>query len=621
MIRSFKKFALFALLFALAFSIMSFGAFAEEDGGRVVADSAYAQVGEVFSVDVYVSSSADVGVVSFTLGINSELVTLVADQCVTFNGTVMNGHLEDQIAFVYHTNDYTGNNTDNGGKIVLAKLFFKVNDGVANGDYKNYLSLIGEIDAADININSLNMSFASPTLSVGNGRECGDIYDNKDGRIDSKDAIYILQYLAKMITFDDNELKYANTFVGDDNADGSPKINSKDAIILLQYLAKMNVTLGSSERPSTGTPTHTHTVIVDKEVPATCTSTGLSEGSHCVTCDEVLVKQIVIPMLPHNPVEIPAQAPTCVTSGLSEGLKCADCELILVEQETVAAIGHVYQDELCTYCGGNEFAVFDSLSAYSASCTVSDNGGVVTLYYDTPFAVKLKLDYFALEQGKTYVFSFGPNSGKVKLSSLGMEYTNVRIEISQRESVFPLILDNISFTNRSTIISCSCSILDLTLTGENVTIKTTAGGTGSTGESFGAFQIGNGGPGGRGGDANIPIRCAGVLELRCGANVLIRGGDGGQGGQGGNSKSSGSTGGTGGRGGDGAVAIWATLTNVYFINEKTVDNIVVVGGAGGAGGAGGYGSAVFGIGKTYADDGDDGTTASASNRAINYVVE
>lgn len=43
-----------------------------------------------------------------------------------------------------------------------------------------------------------------------------------------------------------------------------------------------------------------HTPVVDEEVPATCTSIGKTEGSHCDVCDEVIVAQTDIPMLDHD---------------------------------------------------------------------------------------------------------------------------------------------------------------------------------------------------------------------------------------------------------------------------------------------------------------------------------
>lgn len=45
---------------------------------------------------------------------------------------------------------------------------------------------------------------------------------------------------------------------------------------------------------------HTHMIVVDKAVAATCTHTGLTEGKHCSACGEVLVKQEVIAATGHR---------------------------------------------------------------------------------------------------------------------------------------------------------------------------------------------------------------------------------------------------------------------------------------------------------------------------------
>ncbi len=46
-----------------------------------------------------------------------------------------------------------------------------------------------------------------------------------------------------------------------------------------------------------------HTPVTDEAVAATCTATGLTEGSHCSVCEEVLVAQTVVDMIAHNYVD------------------------------------------------------------------------------------------------------------------------------------------------------------------------------------------------------------------------------------------------------------------------------------------------------------------------------
>lgn len=45
---------------------------------------------------------------------------------------------------------------------------------------------------------------------------------------------------------------------------------------------------------------HTHTVVTDAAVPATCTEDGKTEGQHCSSCGEILVDQTVVKALGHD---------------------------------------------------------------------------------------------------------------------------------------------------------------------------------------------------------------------------------------------------------------------------------------------------------------------------------
>ena len=123
-----------------------------------------------------------------------------------------------------------------------------------------------------------------------------------------------------------------------------------------------------------------HTVVVDPAVAPDCTHTGLTEGSHCSVCNEVLKAQETVPATGHNYDKVvtaptctekgyttytcsvcgdsyvadyvdalghtvvvdPAVAPDCTHTGLTEGSHCSVCNEVLKAQETVPATGHSY---------------------------------------------------------------------------------------------------------------------------------------------------------------------------------------------------------------------------------------------------------------------------------------
>ena len=83
-----------------------------------------------------------------------------------------------------------------------------------------------------------------------------------------------------------------------------------------------------------------HDIVIDEAVAATCTTTGLTEGSHCTRCNDVTVEQQVIKALGHNIVIDEAVAATCTATGLTQGSHCSRCDGATVEQQVIDALGH-----------------------------------------------------------------------------------------------------------------------------------------------------------------------------------------------------------------------------------------------------------------------------------------
>lgn len=78
-----------------------------------------------------------------------------------------------------------------------------------------------------------------------------------------------------------------------------------------------------------------HNYVCDCGYPATCTSTGLTDGAHCSVCDDVLTEQKVIPKIAHVLEDIDAKAPTFTQSGLTAGKRCSVCKEVIVAQSEV----------------------------------------------------------------------------------------------------------------------------------------------------------------------------------------------------------------------------------------------------------------------------------------------
>ena len=74
--------------------------------------------------------------------------------------------------------------------------------------------------------------------------------------------------------------------------------------------------------------------------PYTCTEDGYTAEKKCKTCGQIVQKRERIPAPGHKEVTDAAVAPTCTKDGKTEGKHCSVCKEVLVKQETVPATGH-----------------------------------------------------------------------------------------------------------------------------------------------------------------------------------------------------------------------------------------------------------------------------------------
>ncbi len=151
----------------------------------------------------------------------------------------------------------------------------------------------------------------------------------------------------------------------------------------------------AAEPQGTVLPPAGHTAVTDAAVAPTCTATGLTKGSHCAVCEEVLVAQTVVPATGHTVVTDEAVAATCTESGLAEGSSCSVCNEVLVAQEIVPAAGHSFgsftvtqmptctaggsQTRVCAVCGAAEE---EALPAFDCPCSELTDVSQDAWYHD-----------------------------------------------------------------------------------------------------------------------------------------------------------------------------------------------------------------------------------------------
>ena len=98
---------------------------------------------------------------------------------------------------------------------------------------------------------------------------------------------------------------------------------------------------------------HTNYVI-DYAESATCVKEGLTAGSHCKDCGEILVAQQVIEKLPHIEIKGEYIAPTCGNPGYSGGIYCEFCSKEIEKPTEIPRLEH---------------ALIADAPGYAATCT------------------------------------------------------------------------------------------------------------------------------------------------------------------------------------------------------------------------------------------------------------
>ncbi|MCM1544831.1 MAG: hypothetical protein NC110_05965, partial [Ruminococcus sp.] len=123
-----------------------------------------------------------------------------------------------------------------------------------------------------------------------------------------------------------------------------------------------------------------HTIVEDAEIPATCTETGLTAGSHCSSCGEVIANQEVIEALGHSMPETwtKLKEPTCTETGREEK-HCARCDYFVSQEIEMIPHSFKYKSNGNANCtaDGTMTAVCDNCGFVSASDTIVEKGSAL----------------------------------------------------------------------------------------------------------------------------------------------------------------------------------------------------------------------------------------------------
>ena len=147
---------------------------------------------------------------------------------------------------------------------------------------------------------------------------------------------------------------------------------------------------GTTKTESIDKLAHVHSWTISSHKSETCTTAG--SITYKCSCGET--KTEVIPATGHTEVAIKGKSATCTESGLTDGSKCSVCNAVITAQETIPATGHKWNEgevksnglcggtvrtDTCANCGETQTVVVsegkhteETIEGKAATCT--ENG-------------------------------------------------------------------------------------------------------------------------------------------------------------------------------------------------------------------------------------------------------
>ena len=135
-----------------------------------------------------------------------------------------------------------------------------------------------------------------------------------------------------------------------------------------------------------------HAIVIDAAVEPTCTKSGLTEGSHCEVCDEIIIPQKDISKLEHTKGKWELTDEATLTDEGTETMYCSVCEAVIdsrdTDKKTPCIVGSSFNftdDEFIDWIEESsslEFTLIysgDKNSTYAIHNTTTDGTGILLL--------------------------------------------------------------------------------------------------------------------------------------------------------------------------------------------------------------------------------------------------
>jgi len=183
-------------------------------------------------------------------------------------------------------------------------------------------------------------------------------------------------------------------------------------------------------------------------VPATCTDKGLTEGTKCSDCGEILVKQEEVAALGHTEEVIPGTPATFDAAGTTDGVKCSVCDMILVAQEEAPMLdyneGIVPLEDVIATAG-------DWQTGYEASegpANLAVDNNLSTIWHTNWYGTSNENHWFQFELTDTYTVNGLRYKPRVEGNTNGT-ITKYEIQVSNDGETFTTITSGDWENNRN----------------------------------------------------------------------------------------------------------------------------------------------------------------------------
>lgn len=300
---------------------------------QIIVEQGHAMPGDTVKLDVLLQNNTGISNALLKLNYDDSLELVQAERgdALTYLFFTKPAVFASPCNFLWDS--LAGEDTEDG---MLLTLTFKVKEDAAAGQNAFVWFEYGYGDISDADDQPVNVSIVKGFVEIIDYTP-GDL--NADKLINGIDVALLRQFiLGDPVT--------VRALAGDVN--GDERVNGTDVVVLRRNIAGgYGVDLVPGREPCLhGTMTATAAVAAD------CKTAGNIAYWHCADCNRYFVDaagteritfaDTVVAALGHTEVTDPAVAPTYDTAGLTEGSHCSVCEEVIISQQTIEPLGANY---------------------------------------------------------------------------------------------------------------------------------------------------------------------------------------------------------------------------------------------------------------------------------------